>query len=132
LLQIGYKQNTGIFADAYQGKALYRHQTLIRGRNTFSFTCAMRYFKPLIINQVTELTWLCYDLCLFVTDRLQKNKGIFADAYQGLALYRHQTLIRGFNTFNFTCAVRYFQHLIINQVTKLTWLCFDLCLFCCR
>jgi hypothetical protein len=29
------------------------------------FTCAMRYFKPLIINQVNELTWLCYDLCLF-------------------------------------------------------------------
>jgi hypothetical protein len=45
-------------------------------------------------------------------------------------MYRHQTLIRGFNTFSFTCAVRYFQHLIINQVTELTWLCYDLCLFC--
>jgi len=53
---------------------------------------------PLIINQVTELTFLCYDLCLFVT------------------------VIIGINTFNFTCAMRYFKPLIINQVTELTWL----------
>jgi len=31
------------------------------------------YFKPLIINQVTELTWLCYDLWMFVTDRVRKK-----------------------------------------------------------
>jgi len=43
----------------------------------------MRYFKPLNINQVTELTWLCFDLCLIVTDRLRKNTGIFGDAYKG-------------------------------------------------
>ncbi len=64
LLQIGYEQNTGIFADAYQGLALYRRQTYIRGLNTFSLSCVVMYFKPLIISQVTELTWLCYDLCL--------------------------------------------------------------------
>jgi hypothetical protein len=63
LLKIDEKY-TGIFADAYQGLALYRCQTLIRGLNTFSFTYAVRYSKPLIIIQVTELTWLCYDLCL--------------------------------------------------------------------
>jgi hypothetical protein len=55
------KKNTGIFADAYQGLALYRCLTMIRGLNTFTFTCAVRYFKPLIIIQVTELTLLCYD-----------------------------------------------------------------------
>jgi len=31
------------------------------------------YSKLLIINQVTELTWLCYDLRMFVTDRLRKK-----------------------------------------------------------
>jgi hypothetical protein len=39
------------------------------------------YSKPLIINQVTELTWLCYDLCLFVTEGYEKDTGYFADAY---------------------------------------------------
>jgi hypothetical protein len=58
------EKNTGIFADAYQGLALYMCQTLIRGLNTFSFPCAVRYFKPLIMIQVTELTWLCYVLFL--------------------------------------------------------------------
>jgi hypothetical protein len=57
------EKNTGIFADAYQGLALYRCQTLIRGLNTFTFTYDLRYFKPLIIIQVTELTLLWYDLC---------------------------------------------------------------------
>jgi hypothetical protein len=38
-----------MIADAYQGLALFRCQTLIRGLNTFTFTCAVRYFKPLII-----------------------------------------------------------------------------------
>jgi hypothetical protein len=52
-------KNTGIFADACQGLALYRCQTLMRGLNTLSFTCAVRYFKPLIMIQVTELTLLC-------------------------------------------------------------------------
>jgi len=28
---------------------------------------------PLIINQVTELTWLCYDLCLFFTEGYEKK-----------------------------------------------------------
>jgi hypothetical protein len=56
--------NTGIFADAYQGLALCRCQTLIRGLNTFTFTYDLRYFKPLIIIQVTALTLLWYDLCL--------------------------------------------------------------------
>ncbi len=54
----------GIFADAQHGLALYMCQTLIRGWYTFSLTCVERYFKPLIINQVTELTWLWYDLYL--------------------------------------------------------------------
>ena len=82
LLQIGYEKNTGFFADAYSDYALYRRQTLNRGLNTFSFTCVVMFFKPLIINKVNELTWLCYDLCLFVTDRLcKKNTGYFADAY---------------------------------------------------
>jgi hypothetical protein len=45
-------------------EALYMCQTLIRSLNTFTFTCAVRYFKPLIIIQVTELTLLWYDLCL--------------------------------------------------------------------
>jgi hypothetical protein len=58
------EKKTGIFADAYQCLALYRCQTLIRGLNTLSFTCAVRYFKPLIMIQVTELTWLCYNLFL--------------------------------------------------------------------
>jgi hypothetical protein len=58
------EKNTAIFADAYQGLALYRCQTLNRGLNTFTFTCAVRYFKPLIIIQVIELTLLWYDLCL--------------------------------------------------------------------
>ena len=57
-------ENTHILADACQGLALYMSQTLIRGLNTFTFTCAVRYFKPLIIIQVTELTWLCYVLFL--------------------------------------------------------------------
>jgi len=148
VLLLNDEKNTGNFADTNQCLALYRRQTLFRGLNTFRFTCGMRYFNPLIINQVTELTWLCYDLCLlcycemtkkiqatlltpinvwrcigvkpwseaylplallvlwgiltlcsltkslnwlfyamtcvcFVTDRLQKNTGIFADAYQG-------------------------------------------------
>jgi hypothetical protein len=39
---------------------------MIRGLNTFSSTCAMRYFKPLIINQVHKLTWLCFDSCFFL------------------------------------------------------------------
>jgi hypothetical protein len=100
---------------------------LIRGLNTLSFTCVVMYFKPPIVNQVTELTWLCYDFCLFVTDRFRKKKtGYFADAYKGLALYRLQTLIRGIKTLSFTCAMRYVKPLIINQVTELTWLCFDL------
>ncbi len=63
LLQISEEKNTGIFADAYQGLALYMCQILILGLITFSFTCAVMYFKPLIINPVTELTWLCFDLC---------------------------------------------------------------------
>jgi hypothetical protein len=49
LILIGDEKNTGIFSDAYQGLALYRCQTLMRGLNTFSFTCAVRYFKPLIM-----------------------------------------------------------------------------------
>jgi hypothetical protein len=48
----------GIFADAQHGLALYMCPTLIRGLNTFGLTCVERYFKPLFINQVTELTWL--------------------------------------------------------------------------
>jgi hypothetical protein len=63
------EKNTGIFADAYQGLALYMCQTLIRGLNTFSFPCAVRYFKPLIMIQVTELTWLCYVCFYCVTEK---------------------------------------------------------------
>jgi hypothetical protein len=59
VLLLNDEKNTGFFADAYLCLALYRRQT-----TTFSFTFPMRYFKPLIINNVTELTWLCYDLCL--------------------------------------------------------------------
>jgi hypothetical protein len=58
------EKNTGIFADAYQGLALYMCQTLIRGLNTFTFTGVVRYFQLLIIIQVTELSLLWYDLCL--------------------------------------------------------------------
>jgi hypothetical protein len=64
---------TGIFADAYQGLALYRCQTLIRGLITFTFTCAVMYFKPLIIIQVTELTFLWYDLCLMWYRKMTKK-----------------------------------------------------------
>jgi hypothetical protein len=64
VVQKNDEKKIGIFADAYQGLALYRCQTLIRGLNTFTFTCAVMYFKPLIIIQVTELTLLWYDLCL--------------------------------------------------------------------
>jgi hypothetical protein len=129
VVQKSDEKNTGILADAYQGLALYRCQTLIRGLNTFTFTCAVRYFKPLIIIQVTELILLWYDLCLMWYRKVtKKNTGMIADAYQGLALYRCQTLIRGLNTFTFTCAVRYFKSLIIIQVTVLTLLWYDLCL----
>jgi hypothetical protein len=69
------EKSTAIFADAYQGLALYRCQTLIRGLNTFTFTCAVRYFKPLIIIQVIELTLLWYDLFLMWTTR-PGNAGI--------------------------------------------------------
>jgi hypothetical protein len=37
----------------------------VKVRHCIGVTFAMRYFKPLIINQVTKLTWLCFDLCLF-------------------------------------------------------------------
>jgi hypothetical protein len=122
-------KNTHIFADAYQGLALYRCQTLIRGWNTFTLTCAVRYFKPLIIIQVTELTLLWYDLCLMWYRKMTKKiTGILVDAYQALAMYMCQTLIRSLNTFTYTCAVRYLKPLIIIQVTELTLLCYDLCL----
>ena len=58
-------KNTHILADACQGLALYMSQTLIRGLNTFTFTCAVRYFKPLIIIQVTEL---CENPCSLGSD----------------------------------------------------------------
>jgi len=63
VVQKSDEKNTGILADANQGLALYMCQTLIRGLNTFTFTCAVSYFKPLIIIQITELTLLWYDLC---------------------------------------------------------------------
>jgi hypothetical protein len=133
VLLLNGEKNTGYFADAHQCLALYRRQTLFRGLNTFRFTCGMRYFNPLIIIQVMELTWLCYDLCLLcylLND--EKNTGYFADAHQCLALYRRQTLIRGLNTFSSTCAMRYFKPLIINQVTERSFLCYDLFLLCYR
>ena len=37
-------------------------EKLYKDGRTFSSTCVVMYCKPLIINQVTELTWLCYDL----------------------------------------------------------------------
>jgi len=120
VLLLNDEKNTGYFADANQCLALNRRQTLFRGLNTFRFTCGMRYFTPLIINQVTFVVLLLND---------EKNTSYFADAHQCLALYRRQTLIRGLNTFRFTCAMRYFRPLIINQVTELTFLCYDLCLF---
>ncbi len=46
---------------------------LIIGFKTFSFTCVVMYSKPLILKQVTELTWLCYELWMSVTDRLRKK-----------------------------------------------------------
>jgi hypothetical protein len=123
------EKNTGIFADAYQCLALYRCQTLIRGLNTCSFTCAVRYFKPLILSQVTELTLLWYDLCLMWYRKMTKKyRHLCWCIYQCLALYSCQTLIRGLNTFTFTCAVRYFKLLILIQVTELTLLWYDLCL----
>jgi hypothetical protein len=64
VVQKNDEKNTAILADAYQGLALYRCQTFIRGLKTFTFTCAERDFKPLTIIQVTELTLLWYDLCL--------------------------------------------------------------------
>jgi hypothetical protein len=66
-------ENTHILADACQGLALYMSQTLIRGLNTFTFTCAVRHFKPLIIIQVTELTLLWYDLCLMGYRKVTKK-----------------------------------------------------------
>ena len=73
LLQTGYEKIQASLVMHIRVRH-YRCQTWIIGFKTFSFTCVVMYFKPLIINQVTELTWLCYDLCLFVTDRLQKKK----------------------------------------------------------
>jgi hypothetical protein len=73
VVQKSDENNTGIFPDAYQGLTLYRCQTLIRGLITFTFTCALRYFKPLIINQVTELTLLWYDLCLMWYRKMTKK-----------------------------------------------------------
>jgi hypothetical protein len=109
--------------DAYQGLALYRCQTLIKGLNTFTFTCAVRYFKPLIIIQVTELTFLCCDLCLLCYWKVTKK-------IQASLLMHIKVWHLGINTFSFTCAVRYFKPLIIIQVTELTWLCYVLFLLC--
>jgi hypothetical protein len=67
------EKNACIFADAYKGLALYRCLTMIRGLNTFTFTCAVRYFKPLIIIQVTALTLLWYDLCLMWYRKMTKK-----------------------------------------------------------
>jgi len=129
VVQKNDEKNTHILDDACQGLALYMCQTLIRSLNIFTFTCAVRYFKPLIIIQVTELTLLWYDLFLMWYRKMTKKiTGILADAYQALALYMCQTLIRSLNTFTFTCAVRNFKPLIIIQVTELTLLCYDLCL----
>jgi hypothetical protein len=129
VVQKNDEKNTHILDDACQGLALYMCQTLIRSLNIFTFTCAVRYFKPLIIIQVTELTLLWYDLCLMWYRKMTKKiTGILVDAYQALAMYMCQTLIRSLNTFTYTCAVRYFKPLIIIQVTELNWLCYDLCL----
>jgi len=80
---------------------------------------------------LTSYTLTCYDLCLFCYRSVRKKiHTSFLDAHQGLALYMCQILILGLNTFSFTCAVRYFKPLIINPVTELTLLCFDLCFLC--
>jgi len=43
----------------------------------------MSYFKPLIINQVTELTWLTMTCVCLLQVGFEKNSCFFADAYQG-------------------------------------------------
>jgi hypothetical protein len=74
VVQKNDEKNTGTLPDAYQCLALYSCQTLIRSLNTFSFTCALRYFKPLNIIQVTELTFLWYDLCLMWYRKMTKKR----------------------------------------------------------